>query len=135
MIKSVAMGKPELRAHGLIFDYIDTRHDLVRGDFEGLSLPMLCVWYAVELTYDLKGVGPSGPTGFTLQDFVTNLETTFPELSLDYGERFPRTLMEQYLSMLEYLAPDRAQSAAVAGRLDQAVDDLMRSDLPNTAVH
>lgn len=96
---------------------------------------MLCVWCAVEWTYDLQGVGPTGPLGFTLDDFATNLETFFPEAGERLGTGFVRNLLEQYLSMIEHLAGDRGQSISVAGRLDQAVDDLIRSDLTSAELH
>lgn len=115
--------------------YIEQRSDLAVEDFARLSWPILAVWRAVELTYDLDGVGPSGSLGFTLDDFITNLDRQFPELAEEFGDDFARTLMEQYVSMIEYLPGERSRSAETAERLDRAVDDLMRSDLPSVKLH
>ena len=118
-----------------IQEYIEQRPDLDLAVFRNLSWPMLCVWCAVEWTYELEGVGPTGPLGFTLDDFATNLETFFPEAGERLGADFVRNLLEQYLSMIEHIAGDRGQSAWVAGRLDQAVDDLIRSDLTSAELN
>ncbi len=115
--------------------YVEQRSDLDPAAFRDLSWPMLCIWGAVEWTYELQGVGPSGPTGFTLEDFTTNLERFFPEAGDQLGSAFVHNLLEQYLSMIEHLSGHPAESAWVAGRLDRAVYDLIRSDLTSAELN
>ena len=118
-----------------ILDYAASRGDLDRRDLEQLSLPLLCIWRTVELTHALEGAGPSGPYGFTVDDFMINLKRGFPELLEDHGEPFCRTLMEQYLSLIERLPAGPAASVEMARRLDRAVDDLIRSDLSSSELN
>ncbi|MEM1206449.1 MAG: hypothetical protein AAGN66_24665 [Acidobacteriota bacterium] len=118
-----------------ILRYVAQRGDLDPADFAQVSVPLLCIWRTVESTYAFEGAGPSGRHGFTLGDFMTNLRRAYPELPATYGEPFCRTLMEQYLSLIERLPGGPSLSVDMARRLDQAVDDLIRSDLPSTELH
>lgn len=133
--RSRSQPRSEAQIRELVDTYIATRPDLDRQALAQLSFPVLCIWRAVEATYELEGVGPSGPLGFTLKDFATNLRRFFPEIFPAFGNELIDTLVEQYVSMLEHMSGGRAAGLDVARRLDQGVDDLMRSDLPSQALH
>lgn len=99
------------------------------------STLVLCIWCTVELTYAFEGAGPSGPYGFALKDFVTNLQHKYPQLIEEFGEPLCHTLMAQYLGYIERMPGGLESSAEMAERLDLAVDDLARSDAMNEEVH
>ena len=125
----MAHGQDQIRQQ--ILEYAETRPELDQAGLRSLSLPVLAIWRTVELTYALEGAGPSGRSGFTVGDFMTNLRRTFPEILDDFGDDFCRTLLQQYLSFLQHLRTDPAASVEMARRLDSAVGELLYSDLPS----